>query len=119
MAQQLAEYALISNEPWIPFPNPGNHRVINPALTTQQQRDEDALYTARRIVWVSQDNVQRASIAALNVAVPKEYKRTNGIGTANYKTNQSIRDILGDLRDVYDVSTPDEVTTNETNFARG
>ena len=119
MAQQLAEYALISNDPWIPFPNPGNHRVINPALTAQQQRDEDALYAARRIVWVSQDNVQRASIAALNVAVPKEYKRTNGIGTANYKTNQSIRDILGGLRDVYGVPTPDEVTTNETNFARG
>ena len=118
MAQQLAEYALISNDPWIPFPNPGNHRVINPALTAQQQCDEDALYAARRIVWVSQDNVQRASIAALNVAVPKEYKRTNGIGSANCKTNQSIRDILGGLRDVYGVPTPDEMTTNESNFAR-
>ena len=83
MAHQLAEYALISNVPWEPFPNPENHRVINPALNAQQQRDEDALFAARRLVWVAQDNVQRASIAALNVAVPKEYKRTNGIGTAN------------------------------------
>ena len=46
MVQQQAEYALISNEPWVPFLNLENHHIINPALTAQQQRDEDALLVA-------------------------------------------------------------------------
>ena len=33
--------------------------------------------------------------------------------------NQSIRDILGNLRNTYGVPTPYEVTANEANFARG
>ena len=65
-----------------------------------------------------EDNTQQASIAALNLETPKEYKRTNGIGTSNYKTNQSIRDILGDLRNTYGVPTPYEVTANKASFAK-
>ena len=32
MAQQHPEFALVSNVPWVPFPDPGNHHVINAAL---------------------------------------------------------------------------------------
>ena len=117
-AQQRPEYALVTNIPWVDFPNPGDHRLADGTLTAEQQRDADAVYAAARICWSSEDNVQRATIGALNVAVPKQYKQTNGIGTANYKTNQSIRDILAGLRDTYGVPTPDEVTANEVNFSR-
>jgi len=63
--------------------------------------------------------VQRASISAINLAVPKKYKRTNRIGTSNYKTNQSVRNILAGLRDQYGVPTPDEKTNNEMRFLAG
>ena len=46
--------------------------LIDSALNVQQQCDEDALFAACLIVWVSEDNVQQASIAALNLAVPKK-----------------------------------------------
>jgi len=108
------EYALVMviNVPWVDIPNPGHHCTADGTMTTTQQRDSQTIWAARRVVWVSQDNVQRASIA-----VPKQCKQTNGIGTANYKTNQSIREILAGLRE-YGVPTPNEVTANETNFAK-
>ena len=74
MTQKHPEYALVSNIPWVPFPNPQNHWVINAALNVQQQRDEDAPFAACCIVWVLEDNVQRAIIVSLNLTVPKEYK---------------------------------------------
>ena len=81
MEQQRLEYALVSNIPCVPFLNPGNHRVINAVLNAQQQRDEEALFVSCYIVWVPEGNVLQASIAVLNLAVPEEYKRTNGIET--------------------------------------
>ena len=88
-------------------------------LTPVQQRDAEVVFKAATIVHTSQGNVKRAGIGALNRAVPKRYKRTNGIGTANYKTNQCIREILAGLRDLYGVPTPDEKTRNEARFSAG
>ena len=119
MAQQALEYALDVAVPWTDVANPGPHRIADGTLDVQQQRDADAIFEAHTAVWKSQDNVQRASISALNLAVPKKYKRTNGIGTSNYKTNQSVRNILAGLRDLYGVPTPDEKTNNERRFSAG
>ena len=117
MAQQALEYALDVAVPWTDVANPGPHRVADGTLDVQQQRDADAIFEAHTAVWKSQDNVQRASISALNLAVPKKYKQTNGSGTSNYKTNQSVRNILAGLRDLYGVPTPDKKTNNERRFS--
>ena len=90
--------------------------VADETLTAVQQRDAEVVFKAATIVYTSQTNVKRARIGALNRAVPKRYKRTNGIGTANYKTNQCICEILAGLRDMYGVPTPDEKTRNEACF---
>ena len=86
MAQQTLEYALDVAVPWTDVANPGPHRVADGTLDVKQQRDADAIFEAHAAVWKSQDNVQRASISALNLALPKKYKRTNGIGTSNYNS---------------------------------
>ena len=119
MAQQVAEYALSTNEPWQDFPFPGNHRAADGMMNVVEQRDADAVFNAQMIVYTSQENVKRAAIGALNKAFPKQYKRTAGMGMANYKTNQNIRDIMAGLRDVYGEPTPDEKTRNEQMFAKG
>ena len=86
-------------------------------MTADQQRDADAIHKASRNVYDSQESVKRAGIGAMNTAVPKQYMRTNGIGMMNCKTNQSIKEILGGLRDKYGAPTPDEKTRNEQQFA--
>ena len=53
----------------------------------------------------------------MNQAVPNQYKHTNGIGTTNYKTNQSIGEIIAGLRDTYGVSMLDEKMRNKNAFA--
>jgi len=98
MAQQEAEYALSTNVPWADFPNPGNHHSADGMINVVEQRDADAVFNAEMIVYTSQENVKQAAIGALNKAVPKQYKHTAGIGMANYKTNQNIRDIMAGLR---------------------
>ena len=67
-------------------------------------------------MWVIGPNMH---IVALNLAVPKQYKQANSIGMANCKMNQSIMDVIGGICNTYGVPTPDEVTANEENFARG
>ena len=119
MAQQVLEYALDSNQPWQDFPSVGDHRIADGSLTANQQRDADAIWNAATICYDSQQNVKRACIGCLNEAVPKKYKRTNGIGTTSYKINQDIREILANLRDTYGVPTPNEKTLNKQLFAQG
>ena len=62
-----------------------NTRVADGTLDAHEQRDVDAIFAAATKVHSSQENVKRASIGTLNTAVPKKYKRTNGIGTSTYK----------------------------------
>ena len=50
-AQQRPEYALVTNIPWVDFPNPGDHRLADGTLTAEQQCDADAVYAAARICW--------------------------------------------------------------------
>ena len=58
MAQQAAEYALSTNEPWQDFPNPGNHRAADGMMNAVEQRDADAVFNAQMIVYTSQENVK-------------------------------------------------------------
>ena len=105
--------------PWAYFPETGNHRQADGNLNATQQRDADAIWNAAKLVYMNQQIVERACISCLNIVVPKKYKRTNGIGTANYKVTQDIRGILAALQDTYGVPTPSEKARNEKRFAQG
>ena len=82
-------------------------------------RDAEATYVAGKADYISQLNVTQAIITALNVAVPKQFKRgTNaggGIMGANpYRNNQDPRAILLALCTLYGKPLPAEKQANMT-----
>lgn len=121
LAEQPAEYALKSATPWVNAPNPGPHRPIG--LNAQATRDAEAIYDSEKAAWQAQATVTRAINAALNVAVPKAFRRNSTpaggtiIGTSVYRSNHDPRDILLALRTVYGTPSPAERNSNEALFA--
>ena len=77
--------------------NPGPHCPIG--LNAQLTHNTETNYDANKMEYLSQLNVTQAIINALNVAVPKEFKRgTNAAGTimgaGPYRNNNNPRAIL-------------------------
>ena len=76
MVKEPEIYALTSPAtPWVDWPDPGPHRTIDAALDAAGQEDALVQYNAYNKVYDSQENVCRAVINALNVAVPQAYQR--------------------------------------------
>ena len=119
MAKKAELYALDSTMPWVDFENPGPVRQgTDGSLDAGAQRYHQAIYDGRIVIFTSQENVKRAIIAALNLCVPKKYRRVDsGIGELHYKGNQCPRTILDYLRNLYGRPTPMEKTMNEANWA--
>jgi len=91
LAEQPAEYALKSGTAWTHSPNPGQHRPLR--LAAQCTRDAEAVYLEEKLAYQAQATVMRAIIVALNVAVPKAFRRGTTavggalIGAAAYRSN--------------------------------
>lgn len=121
LAEQPAEYALKSATPWTHSPNPGQHRQLG--LNAGDTRDAEAVYAAEKAAYQAQATVTRAIIAALNIAVPKAFKRGTTavggtlIGAAAYRSNHDPRAILLALRTTYGVPSPAERNANDAAFA--
>jgi hypothetical protein len=121
LAEQPAEYALKSATPWVDSPNPGPHRAIG--LNAKLTRDAEATYAAQKAAYLAQATVTCAIIAALNIAVPKQFKRGTTaiggaiIGAASYRSNHDPRTILLALRTTYGIPTPAERQANDNAFA--
>ena len=81
-------------------------------------KTEQALWEANTKVYVNQQNVLRAIIDALNSAVPKSYRRTQGenIGAVLHRVTDDPRTILDGLTDRYGRATPAEKRANEVKF---
>ena len=101
------------------FENPGPVRQgTDGSLDAGAQQDQQAIYDGRVAIFTWQANVKRAIIAALNLCVPKSYRRVDGgIGVLHYKVNQCPRNILDHFRNVYGRPTPMGKTMNEVNWA--
>ena len=68
-----AIYALKTSIPWVDWLNPGPHVTLAKKLADTQITNIQEEYKARKMVWDSQSNVNRAIIAGLNLAVPRTY----------------------------------------------
>ena len=72
MVEEPAIYGLTSPAmPWVDWPDPGPHHTIDIALDAAGQADALVQYNAYKKVYDSQENVRRAVINALTVAVPQ------------------------------------------------
>jgi len=121
LAEQPVEYALKSVTAWVHAPNPGQHRQLG--LAAQATRDAEAVYLAEKSAYQAQATVTRAIIAALNIAVPKAFRRgttavgTALIGAAAYRSNHDPRAILLALRTTYGIPSPAERNANDAAFS--
>ena len=121
LAEQPAKYALKSVTPWVHSPNPGQHRPLG--LAAGPTRDAEAVYLAEKSAYQAQATITRAIIAALNIAVPKAFRRgataVGGalIGAAAYRSNHDPRAILLALRTTYGIPSPAERNANDAAFA--
>ena len=97
---------------WTNWTDPGPHRATGG--TSTKQRDNDTTYDAHKKVFDSEANVRRAINAALNIAVPRQYRGSAAtVGARVYKPNECPKTILARLRDIYGRTTPAEKKANE------
>ena len=76
MVEETAIYALTSPAtPWVDWLDPGPHRTIDTSLDSAGQADALVQYNAYKKVYDLQENIRRAVINTLNVAVPQAYRR--------------------------------------------
>ena len=112
MVEEKTVYTLTGADPCVDFNHPGAYRNrTDGTASTVQQKDAEAIYLAHKAIFDSQTNVRRAVIDALNLAVPREYKRYNTntqIGAKIYKANSDPREILDALRYNYGKVQPSE-----------
>ena len=101
-------YALKTSIPWVDWLNPRPHVTLTDNLTDTQITNIKEEYKARKMVWDSQYNVNRAIITGLNLSVPRTYWRavTGAIGTRNYRFMDDPKVILQGLQDNYGQMTP-------------
>ena len=99
--------------------NPGPHVTLADNLADTQIKNIQEEYKARKIVWDSQSNVNRAIIAGLNLAVPRTYWKalSGAVGTRNYKFTDEPKVILQSLQDNYGQMTPTEKTKMEADWS--
>ena len=93
---------------WVDWQNPGPHVTLVNNLTDTQITNTQEEYKARKMVWDSQSNVNRAIIAGLNLAFPRTYCRAvvEFVGTLNYRFIDDPKVILQGLQDNYGQMTP-------------
>ena len=110
MVQPVEIYALDTNVPWENLPDPGPHFIIDDTWDEDRKEKEELIFKANKKVFNNQQNVQCALIDALNVAVPRAYRRGTGanMGVKMYRPTDNPRDILNRLNDMYGRMTPQE-----------
>ena len=84
MVQPPEIYALDTGTPWQDWPNPGAHFTVDENWTDTEKENNELVYKANKKVYNNQQNVKRAVVDALNIAVPRYYKR--GTGTTRVKS---------------------------------
>ena len=112
-------YALTGEVPWVQFPDPGFHRQADGTLDATGQRDADAIFTAASKVYTSQQNVKAAVNEALNVAIPRAYRRNAGvIGVREFRANDDPREIIATLTRRYGQKTTQEVNEQDDRWRK-
>ena len=95
------------------------HVTLADNLTDTQITNIQEECKARKMVWDSQSNVNRAIISGLNLAVPCTYCRAvaGAVGTRNYMFTDDPKVILQGLQDNYGQMTPAEETKMEADWS--
>ena len=113
MTNEPTIYPLGCPAPWIVWPNPGPHRVVDPSLNTVGQADVLVQYNFMSGVYESNEHARAAVIRGLNLVVSSAYRKVTGggVGTQMYRTTDDPREIICKLWRVYGQLIPRERNT--------
>ena len=104
---------------WVMIANPGAHRAVVENATSQQQGNANIIYSAEKGVYTSQQNVKKAYVDALNLAVPQMYRcsYTQAVGGRQYRITDDIRDIMESLIHRHGTPSPNEYARNTAQWS--
>ena len=106
MVQPEEVYALDSGEPWRDIADPGPYFNIDEDWDEDEKEQQERIYKAYKRAFNNQQNVKRAVNDALNIAVPRAYRRSTGYGVKLYRPTDDPRAILDRLNEMYGKMTP-------------
>ena len=100
MVEDPTIFALQCKTPWVAWPDPGPHRVVDPSLDTAGQADTLVQYNFKSGVYESNKHIKATVIRGLNLAVPSACRNVTdgGVGTKMYRTTDDPREIIKQLR---------------------
>jgi hypothetical protein len=95
-----AQYALLDAKAWIDWPYPGPHHTFPKGADRTTMEQAKTVWNANNDVYNSEQNVDRAVIAALDMAVPDDFK-SGGVAANGWSGNINARDIIANLKEKY------------------
>jgi hypothetical protein len=101
----IPQYALLDNQAWVDWPYPGAHHTFPEGADRATMEQAKTVWTANNDVYNSEQNVDRAVIAALDIAVPDDFK-SGGVAANGWSGNVNARDIIASLKDKYGTPRP-------------
>ncbi len=101
----VAQYVLLDTHAWIDWPYPGPHHMFPDVADRVVMEQAKTVWTANIDVYNSEQNVDRAVIAALDIAVPDDFK-SGGVAANGWSGNINARDIIANLKDKYGTPGP-------------
>jgi hypothetical protein len=112
-----SEYALLDNQAWNDWPYPGPHHTFPTGAASEIREQEKVVWTANTEVYNSEQNVDRAVIAALDIAVPDDFK-SGGAATNGWSGDMAARDIIANLKEKYGKPGPADKAKIEAIFMK-
>ena len=96
MVEDPTIYALRYPTPWLAWPDPGPHQVVDLSLNTAGQADALVQYNFKSGVYELNKHVKAAVIRGLNLSVPSAYRKvtSGGAGTRMYQMTDDPREII-------------------------
>jgi hypothetical protein len=101
----VQQYALMDDTPWVDWPYPGAHHTFPQGADRATMEQAKTVWTANNEVYNSEQNVDRAVIAALEIAVPDDFK-SGGAAANGWSGNINAREIIASLKDKYGTPGP-------------
>ena len=119
MVEDPTIYALRCPTPWVAWPDPYPHRVVDPPLNTAGQADSLVPYNFKSGVYESNEHAKAAVIGGLNLMVPSAYRKVTGggVGTRMYQAMDDQWEIIRKLWQLYGQLSPKERETMDNKWS--
>jgi hypothetical protein len=113
----VQQYALLDTQAWTDWPYPGPHHTFPDGADRASMEQAKTVWTANSDVYNSEQNVDRAVIATLDISIPDDFK-SGGFATNGWSGNINGREIIANLKDKYGTPGPADKEKIEAIFMK-